>query len=99
MAAEDLSVLIGWCAVLEGQLQAQRMPAELAGRWRDQLVGAGLLTTASSEQEFRQAVNDLNHRLRYAAGEYAAPPVSRPVGPLVQWPPAGGGAGRVDGAG
>ncbi len=28
--------------------------------------------------------NDLNHRLRYTAGEYSEPPPSLPVGPLVQ---------------
>lgn len=52
-------MLIGWCAVLEGQLQAQRVPEGLAGRLRPRLVGAGLLPEGASEREFRQGVNDL----------------------------------------
>lgn len=43
LAPAELSVLIGWCAVVQGQLQAQRVPVGLAGRLRARLVGAGLL--------------------------------------------------------
>lgn len=84
VGAADLSVLVGWCAVLEGALQAQRVPEALAERLRARLVDAGLLPAGASERAFRQAVNDLNHRLRYADGEYPEPPPSLPVGPLVQ---------------
>ncbi len=91
MAPADLSVLVGWCAVLAGQLQAQRDSEGLAGRLRARLVGTGLLPGGASEREFRQAVSDLNHRLRHAAGEYPGPPPCLPVGPVVEWPPVGGG--------
>jgi len=37
---------------------------------RARLVGAGLLSEGASEREFQQAVTDLNHRLRHAAGEH-----------------------------
>jgi len=79
VGAADLSVLVGWCGVLEGALQAQRVPEALAERLRARLVDAGLLPAGASEQAFRQAVSDLNHRLRYTAGEYPEPPPSRPV--------------------
>ena len=79
VAAADLSVLVGWCGVLEGALHAQRVPEALAERLRARLVDAGLLPAGAPEQAFRQAVNDLNHRLRYTAGEYPEPPPSRPV--------------------
>jgi len=74
-------------------MQAQRVPQELAGRLRARLVGTGLLPGGASEWEFRQAVSDLNHRLRHAAGEYPGPPLCLPVGPVVEWPPVGGGPG------
>jgi len=92
-------VLIGWCAVLEGQLQAQRVPEGLAGRLRPRLVGAGLLPEGASEREFRQGVSDLNHRLRHAAGEYPGRPPCLPVGLMSQWPMAGGGTGVTEGGG
>lgn len=79
VAAADLSVLVGWCAVVEGALHAERVPEALLERLRVRLVDAGLLPAESSQQAFRQAVNDLNHRLRYAAGEYPDRPPSRPV--------------------
>lgn len=38
------------------------------------LVRAGLLKAGGTESELRQAINDLNHRLLYAIGEYSTPP-------------------------
>jgi hypothetical protein len=39
----------------------------------------GLLEPDATERDLRQAVSDLNHRLRYALGEYDEPPSSLPV--------------------
>jgi hypothetical protein len=43
------------------------------------LTNDGLLTPHPTNRGLRQALNDLNHRLRYARGEYAEAPQSKPV--------------------
>ena len=43
------------------------------------LTKDGLLAAEPSNRDLRQALNDLNHRLRYVHGEYAEPPQSMPV--------------------
>ncbi len=81
IARGDVAALIGLCAVLEGHLQAE--PEELAHLSRH--LGARLVADGASsgayERAVRQAVNDLNHRLRYALGEYPEAPKSVPVAP------------------
>ena len=75
----DASALIGLLAILEGHLHdpdcADRPGQDLARP----LLQAGLLEQGHSAQQLRQAINDLNQRLRYAIGEYATPPNSIPV--------------------
>jgi hypothetical protein len=71
---QDLSALIGLLAVIEGELMTDEAPQHLSGRLRRRLESAGLLEPGAGERDLRQAINDLNHRLRYAAGEYADPP-------------------------
>jgi hypothetical protein len=39
----------------------------------------GLLANAAGDREFRRALNDLNHRLRNALGEYDEPREPMPV--------------------
>jgi hypothetical protein len=39
----------------------------------------GLLAKAAGDREFRRALNDLNHRLRNALGEYDEPREPMPV--------------------
>lgn len=39
----------------------------------------GLLPSDATPRQMRQAVNDLNQRLRYVLGEYDEPPGSTPV--------------------
>jgi hypothetical protein len=72
--ARDLSALIGLLAVIEGELLAGEVSRHLAGRIRDQLERVELLAPGGTEQDLRQSINDLNHRLRYALGEYDEPP-------------------------
>jgi hypothetical protein len=40
-----------------------------------------LLAADHDRRDLRQAINDMNHRLRYAAGEYDSPPLSIPLPP------------------
>ncbi|BBH67693.1 hypothetical protein ACTI_43780 [Actinoplanes sp. OR16] len=66
--------LIGVLALLEGELMGDGVPPHLSNRIRDRLERAGLLEPAGTERELRQSISDLNHRLRYALGEYEEPP-------------------------
>lgn len=75
----DVAVLIGWSAVLEGAMMTGQLPPLLDRQIRRRLVDQRLLDKHATAREVRQAVNDLNHRLRYTLGEYAAPVQSTPV--------------------
>jgi hypothetical protein len=75
----DVEVLIGWAAILEGGIVAGEVSPQLQGKLRRRLVDAGLLTTNGSELDMLQAINDINHRLRYSLGEYTEPPGSMPL--------------------
>lgn len=71
--------MVGLLAVLEGFMSAGRMPDDLTGRIRSRLVDVGLLGPDGEERDLRQAISDLNHRLRYALGEYDSPLSPIPV--------------------
>ncbi|KAB1923825.1 hypothetical protein F8271_30815 [Micromonospora sp. ALFpr18c] len=78
--SRDLAVLIGVLAVLEGSLMGNGdVPGHLAERLRHRFAREGLLDPDASEEAFRQAINDLNHRLRYGLGEYPELPPPIPV--------------------
>ena len=72
--ARDLTALIGLLAVLEGELMAGEVSQHLSDRIRHRLQSAAVLEPGGTEQHLRQSINDLNHRLRYALGEYDEPP-------------------------
>lgn len=72
----DLSALIGVLAVVEGDLMAGELPAEAGGRIRQRLETESLLAPGGSERDLRQAINDLNQRLRFAIGEQEEPVTS-----------------------
>jgi hypothetical protein len=71
--ARDLSALIGFLAVIEGELMAGEVSRHLSGRIRDRLERVELVRPGGTERDLRQSINDLNHRLRYALGEYDEP--------------------------
>ncbi|HEY4313971.1 MAG TPA: hypothetical protein VGO19_00515 [Actinomycetes bacterium] len=75
----DAGAIIGLLAILEGELLAETLDVELAGRFRDRLVDVGLLADSAGLGELRRALGELNQRVRYALGEYAEPPA--PEGP------------------
>lgn len=82
---DDVAALIGLLAVLEGELLVSGRDLDnnipdWAQRLAARLTKHGLLPTEPSNRDLRQALNDLNHRLRYALGEYDEPPQRWPVG-------------------
>jgi hypothetical protein len=74
----DATTLIGLLAHLEGSLLVEETLDEFAARLRARLIAEGVLSSQSNERDLRQVINDINHRLRYAIGEYSDPPT--PVG-------------------
>jgi hypothetical protein len=73
VAPEDLAVLIGLLAVLEGHLLAGDVPDHLRRRLAERFRRLGMLPEPGDEVALREALDDLNHRLRSALGEYDAP--------------------------
>jgi hypothetical protein len=72
--ARDLAALIGLLAALEGELTAGEVSQHLSDRIRHRLQSVAVLEPGGTERDLRQSINDLNHRLRYALGEYDEPP-------------------------
>ncbi|WP_327002439.1 hypothetical protein OHA72_46155 [Dactylosporangium sp. NBC_01737] len=70
----DLPALIGILAVIEGELMGGEVSPRLSARIRDRLERAGVLESGATERDLRQSINDLNHRLRHALGEYEQQP-------------------------
>ncbi|HEY1116468.1 MAG TPA: hypothetical protein VGE43_02105 [Acidimicrobiales bacterium] len=72
-AERDVGALVGLLATVEGELTGigDGMP-EWAEHLARRLVRDGA-ATGPGNREVRQALNDLNHRLRYVLGEYDAP--------------------------
>lgn len=72
--ARDLAAVIGLLAALEGELMAGEVSQHLSDRIRHRLQVVAVLEPGGTERDLRQSINDLNHRLRYALGEYDEPP-------------------------
>ncbi|MFC8297484.1 hypothetical protein [Micromonospora orduensis] len=77
--SRDLAVLIGVLAELEGSLMGSDDMTHLVDRLCHRFAREGLLDPGADERAFRQALNDLNHRLRYGLGEYPELPPPIPV--------------------
>jgi hypothetical protein len=77
----DAEVLIGILAVLEGAIWAGSFDEQAAGKVAERFAQEGLLAGDYDRRDLRQALGDLNQRLRYAAGEYDSPPESIPLPP------------------
>jgi hypothetical protein len=75
----DAGVLIGILAVLEGAIWAGSFGEQTAGKVAERFAQEGLLAADYDQRDLRQALADLNQRLRYAAGEYDSPPESIPL--------------------
>lgn len=69
--------MIGLLSVLEGALMLGQVPQHLAERIGRRLHDADPIEPYGTERDLRQAINNMNHRLRYALGEYEEPPSPR----------------------
>lgn len=54
-------------------------PQDLVEHLRRRLAKDGLLGDGAGAYEFRQALNGLNQRVRFALGEYDKPPTPSPL--------------------
>jgi uncharacterized ion transporter superfamily protein YfcC len=77
----DAAVLIGILAILEGMIWSGQLDEWVASKIAERFVQAGLMVAGYGQHDLRQAINDMNQRIRYAAGEYDSPPPSVPVPP------------------
>jgi len=77
----DASVLIGILAILEGVIWAGQLDEWTTGKVAERFVQQGLLDADYNERDLRQAIADMNQRIRYAAGEYDTPPSPVPLPP------------------
>ena len=72
----DASVLIGILAILEGAIWAGQLDESTTSKIAERFVQQGLLSADYDQRDLRQAIGDMNQRIRHAAGEYDAPPPS-----------------------
>jgi hypothetical protein len=77
----DAEVLIGVLAILEGAIWAGELNEQTTSKVAERFVQQGLLAADHDQRDLRQAINDMNQRLRYAAGEYDSPPPPIPLPP------------------
>lgn len=75
----DAEVVIGVLAILEGAIWAGDLGEQITSKLAERFVQQGLLVADHDQRDLRQAINDMNHRLRYAAGEYDSPPPPIPL--------------------
>jgi hypothetical protein len=77
----DAAVLIGILAILESEIWAGNFDERIAGKVAERFAQEGLLAGHYDQRDLRQALADMNQRLRYADGAYDSPPDSIPVWP------------------
>ena len=65
--------------VLIGKISLGQVDSHVVRGLGDRLRSAGLLAGRNTQLAVRQALNDLNHRIRYALREYDEPPEPSPV--------------------
>ena len=77
----DANVLVGILAILEGTIWAGQLDERTMSKVAERFVQQGLLDADHDQRDLRQAIGDMNQRIRYAAGEYDTPPASMPLPP------------------
>ena len=77
----DANVLTGILAILEGAIWTGQLDELITGKVAERFVREGLLGAGYDQLDLRQAINDMNQRIRYALGEYDTPPSSIPLPP------------------
>lgn len=73
-SAQDVAVLIGIMAVLEGESLSGSVDDYVMRRIGDRFMREGLLASSFSADDVRRALNAMNYRLRHAKGEDDVPP-------------------------
>lgn len=68
-SSQDVAVLIGLMALLEGEHLAGSMDDRIMRRIGDRLLREGLLAASFDTDDVARALNAMNHRLRHACGE------------------------------
>ena len=77
----DANVLIGILAILEGVIWGGQLDEQTTSKVAERFVQQGLLGVDYDQRALRQAISDMNQRIRYAAGEDNTPPSSVPLPP------------------
>jgi hypothetical protein len=77
----DAEVLTGILAILEGVIWGGQLDERVTSKIAERFIQAGLLAADHGRYDLRQAISDMNQRIRYAAGEYDSPPPSIPLPP------------------
>ena len=72
----DAGALIGIVAVIDGAIWGGSLDDWTTGKIAERLVLQGLLTADYNRDDVHQALDDLNQRLHYVAGDYESPPPS-----------------------
>ena len=72
---KDASAIIGLLANLEGLILVGDVDENAVEKLRLRAIRDGYLTEGTDDCDLMQALNDLNHRVRYALGEYDTPPL------------------------
>lgn len=80
LLVRDARALIGILAGLEGESLIGQLDEGTSAYLRGRLARDGMLPESSTSRDLRQALNDLNQRLRYVSGECSAPPEQVLVG-------------------
>ena len=75
----DARAMIGLLAILEGHAMGSGLEAGLAEHLSRRFASLGLMAADASNRDFQQALNEMNHRVRYALGEYDEPQEPLPV--------------------
>lgn len=75
LTQKDASAIIGILANLEGLILVGDVDENAVEKIRLRAIGDGYLAEGADGYDLRQALNDLNHRVRYALGEYETPPL------------------------
>ena len=75
---QDLEVLIGVAAILQGELLSRAVDEQLLAKLVKRFQDAKLLQAGGGAADLRVALQNLNSRLRYVLGEQGHPPAPAP---------------------
>jgi hypothetical protein len=74
MLQSDARALIGLLAILEAEVMVSQIDTAVIDHIGRRFADEGLLVPGADDRQFRQSLSDLNHRIRFALGEYDKSP-------------------------